>query len=96
MSPNVILDILQWNQPSKAKAGVSSYKPALCFGRGRDYLSGGGFMLAKLGAYIQTILCEHDFELLAKLRMEGGLFERGGLCWIYRCKKCGYVQKVKS
>lgn len=53
-------------------------------------------MLVKLGAYIQMLLCEHDFELLAKLRTEGSLFESDKLCWIYRCKKCGYVQKVKS
>lgn len=52
-------------------------------------------MLAKLSAYIQMLLCVHDFELLAKLRFESPL-EGEKLCWVYRCKKCGYVQKVKS
>ena len=70
---------------------------ALCTGlRRAAFFIRGGFMLVKLGAYIQMLLCEHDFELLAKLRTEGSLFESDKLCWIYRCKKCGYVQKVKS
>lgn len=51
-------------------------------------------MLAKLGAYIQMLLCEHDFELLAKLRLRYP-FGTDRICWVYRCKKCGYVQKVK-
>lgn len=52
-------------------------------------------MLAKLSAYIQMLLCEHDFELLAKLHLHRPV-GNDKLCWVYRCKKCGYVQKVKS
>lgn len=52
-------------------------------------------MLARLSAYAQMLLCEHDFELLAKLRLRCP-FGMEKICWGYRCSKCGYVQKVKS
>lgn len=69
--------------------------PPLYWIRGRRIFIRGGNMLARLSAYILTLLCAHDFELLAKLRLQRP-FGNDKLCWVYRCSKCGYVQKVKS
>lgn len=47
--------------------------------------------------YIRSCFCKHDFELLSKC----GVFYGGDdlPCehkWIYRCRKCGFVRKIKS
>lgn len=44
--------------------------------------------------YIRSIFCKHDFELIGYTHL---LYvgKPAGARKTYRCKKCGYVQKVK-
>ena len=48
--------------------------------------------------YIRSLFCNHEWELIAKVEKHDP-DSRSGLPtsreWTYRCKKCGYVQKVK-
>lgn len=38
--------------------------------------------------YIRSLFCRHEWEHIAKVTNYIGYTE------IYRCKKCGYVQKI--
>lgn len=46
---------------------------------------------------IRSCFCKHDFELLSRC---GVVDYKDDLPyryeWIYRCRKCGFVQKIKS
>lgn len=49
--------------------------------------------------YIRSCFCKHDFELLSKVNNYHSYISMDvpmSCTWIYRCKKCGYVQKVES
>lgn len=47
--------------------------------------------------YIRSLFCKHDFEHLISI----DLYERSsdtmpcGHKYVYRCKKCGYTQKIR-
>jgi hypothetical protein len=48
--------------------------------------------------YIRTCFCKHDFEKIH----EGRMFDKSvsaempiGYIYVYRCKKCGHIQKVR-
>ena len=44
--------------------------------------------------YIRSLFCRHDFELIAKVKEHDVLLGDSGRL-VYRCRKCGYVQRVK-
>lgn len=50
--------------------------------------------------YIRSCFCNHEFEMMHKWQIFASEFYSGdrpmGFGWIYRCKKCGYVNKIVS
>lgn len=48
--------------------------------------------------YIRSCFCEHDFELVHKAYLydDPGENMPVGILLIYRCRKCGYVQKIQE
>ncbi len=46
--------------------------------------------MRKLINYIRSCFCKHEFELI--FNAEGITLYRK----VYRCRKCGYVQKVEN
>ena len=54
-------------------------------------------MLRKLIQYFRSCFCNHDWEHLNSVNIfENNYSERPYVHKeIYRCKKCGYVQKIK-
>ena len=50
--------------------------------------------------YIRSCFCNHEWELLEKINIydynHTGERVDVGTRWIYRCEKCGYVNKVNS
>lgn len=51
-------------------------------------------MVRWLVNYIRQCTCKHDFELLWEI-MEEKSQNKEVLRWTYRCKKCGFVQRVR-
>ncbi len=53
-------------------------------------------MLRFIVTYIRSLLCPHDWELIGKITYRDPF---NGQVWkcvhTYRCKKCGYVQRVE-
>lgn len=46
--------------------------------------------------YIRSCFCDHDWEHIHDIRhIEYEINAVIGYTKIYRCKKCGYVQKIK-
>ena len=49
--------------------------------------------------YIRSCLCKHDWELLQIVNHHDEFSVRHnmicGRTHVYRCRKCGYVQKIK-
>ena len=47
--------------------------------------------------YIRSCFCKHDFELLAKVTTKDPFYGNKpiGHKHVYRCKCCGYVQRVR-
>lgn len=50
-------------------------------------------MLRAIINYSRSCRCQHDFEFLAEIEVHSEF----GKSWhlTYRCRKCGYVQRVK-
>lgn len=47
--------------------------------------------------YIRSYFCKHDFELIKYIEVYSNIHDVPiGYKWIYRCRKCGYIQKIKS
>lgn len=44
--------------------------------------------------YIRSCFCEHDWELIFDVRVNGDVETYN--CKTYRCQKCGYSRKYKS
>lgn len=48
--------------------------------------------------YIRSCFCKHDWELIKVINRYDEFSIRqnmvSGCTYVYRCKKCGYVQKV--
>jgi len=44
--------------------------------------------------YVRSLLCQHDWELIGRV-MHENVNGRKKLIYTYRCKKCGYVQRVR-
>lgn len=46
--------------------------------------------------YIRSLFCKHEFEFLKQVRYyEDGDELPSRSILLYRCKKCGYVQKIR-
>ena len=46
--------------------------------------------------YIRSCFCKHDWEMLGRVtHKDYSLNVPTGYTGVYRCAKCGYVQKVK-
>lgn len=52
------------------------------------------FMLRAICNYLRGCWCKHDFELLAKVEVQNELGEISHRN-TYRCRKCGFVQRVR-
>lgn len=54
-------------------------------------------MILTICNYFKKCFCKHDFELLNVLSVYETAFDERPykVKYIYRCKKCGYVQKIK-
>lgn len=57
--------------------------------------------MRKLINYIRSCFCKHEWELLKDMDVYDTLFDEKGIYpdyheWIYRCKKCGCANKIKS
>lgn len=47
--------------------------------------------------YIRSCFCEHEWDLLGEYTVYNNFTNKPVYDkYIYRCKKCGYAQKVKS
>lgn len=46
--------------------------------------------------YIRSCFCKHNWELLSKIRYIDKKNIPTGHRWVYRCKKCGYIQRVDA
>ena len=46
--------------------------------------------------YIKSCFCNHDWELIHDVFVNGGGYYDSYYCKVYRCKKCGYSKKYKS
>lgn len=47
--------------------------------------------------YIRSCFCTHDFELIKYIEVYNNFYDTPvGYEWIYRCRKCGHVQKIKN
>ena len=47
--------------------------------------------------YIKSCFCEHDWELIYDVFVDGNDYGNGSYhCKTYRCKKCGYSKHYKS
>lgn len=51
-------------------------------------------MLRAICNYLRGCWCKHDFELLAKVEVQNELGEISHRN-TYRCRKCGFVQRVR-
>lgn len=51
-------------------------------------------MLRTICNYFRQCKSEHDYELLANVKEMAGKSPIGYVM-VYRCKKCGFVQKVR-
>lgn len=49
--------------------------------------------------YIRSCFCKHEWELLDQIKVfdqDKSMKVPDHYEWIYRCKKCGYCNKIKS
>lgn len=67
---------------------------ALLSSRASRWLQKENCMLRKICNYFRECWCKHEFELLAQVTVDELLL--GTSCHnTYRCKKCGFVQRVR-
>lgn len=52
-------------------------------------------MLRTICNYFRQCACNHDFELIANVHSKDVCFGTDGFMKVYRCKRCGLVQKVR-
>lgn len=50
-------------------------------------------MLRAIFNYMRGCRCKHDFEFLAEVETHG--FFGNHYRYIYRCKRCGFIQRVR-
>lgn len=45
--------------------------------------------------YLRQCRCPHSFELVAQTHIQDILLGTTSEVWVYRCPKCGYIQKKR-
>lgn len=55
-----------------------------------------GVPMRELINYIRSCFCEHEWECILRTKFtEDDDALPTKLIWVYRCKKCGYAQKIE-
>jgi len=52
-------------------------------------------MIRAICNYFRGCTCKHEFQLLAKVNVKDSFFGDESTHYTYRCKKCGFVKRVR-